>query len=431
MASIGNDPNGRKRILFVAGDGSRKTIRLGKCDQRTAEGICRHVENLLCSRISNQPIPRGTAVWLGEIGDTLHDRLARAGLVDPRAAAPVVKLDAFIESYLAQRTDVKPATMAIMQQCRRHMVNTLGDVPLTAITPADGDTFRAAMLSRGCARSTLHKWQRYARHFLEVARRRKLIPENPFSHLKGMVKGDPARRVFVPAEDVNRVIDVAPDNQWKLLIALARFGGLRIPSEALALKWSDVDWERARFVVRAPKTEHHGDGGVRITPLFPELAPLFQTVFDEAEPGEEYVITRYRNPAVNLRTQLVRYIVAAGLRPWPKPWQNLRASRATELADQYPSHVAAAWLGHSEGIADSFYRQVTEDHFQKAAQNPAQYEQESAGTERKAEQAKPQNVPVLPPHSACNCSLHKGLLGDTGLEPVASCMSSKRSSQLS
>ena len=36
-------------------------------------------------------------------------------------------------------------------------------------------------------------------------------------------------------------------------------------------------------------------------------------------------------------------------------------------ADEYPSHVAAAWLGHSEKIADENYRQVTEEHFSRAA----------------------------------------------------------------
>jgi excisionase family DNA binding protein len=82
--------------------------------------------------------------------------------------------------------------------------------------------------------------------------------------------------------------------------------------------------------------------------------------------GTEHVISRYRDPAANLRTQFGRYIAAAGLTPWPKPWQNLRSSRATELADQYPSHVCAAWLGHTEAVADEFYRQVTEEHYARA-----------------------------------------------------------------
>ncbi|HSA26192.1 MAG TPA: site-specific integrase [Phycisphaerae bacterium] len=304
----------------------------------------------------------------------MHARLARTGLISPREAAGDVRLAAFIDGYLAQRLDLKESTLIVMRQARRHLVNTLGDVPLAQITPADGDKFRAAMLGRGCARSSVNKWQTYARHFMEVARRRRLIQENPFAHLKGGVVGDPSKRVFVPATDVLRVMEVVPDPQWRLLIALGRWGGLRIPSEALALRWSDIDWERLRFTVHSPKTAHHLDGGIRITPIFPQLMPLFQAVFDEAEPGTEHVITRYRDPAANLRTQFVRYVLAAGLKPWPKPWQNMRASRATELADEYPSHVAAAWLGHTEAIADSFYRQVTEEHFQKAAQKAAQHD---------------------------------------------------------
>src|SRR6478752_2380966 len=82
MASIVNDPNGRRRILFVAPDGSRKTIRLGKCDRKSAEAIARHVEALLASKIGGQPVPRDTAVWLTGIGPKLRDKLAAVGLVE-------------------------------------------------------------------------------------------------------------------------------------------------------------------------------------------------------------------------------------------------------------------------------------------------------------------------------------------------------------
>jgi len=34
MASISRDPNGRRRILFMSKDGSRKTLRLGKMSQK-------------------------------------------------------------------------------------------------------------------------------------------------------------------------------------------------------------------------------------------------------------------------------------------------------------------------------------------------------------------------------------------------------------
>jgi len=82
VASIANDPNGRRRIQFVAPDESRKTIRLGKCDRKSAEAIARHVEALLAAKIGGQPIPRDTAVWLAGIGSSLRDKLAAVGLVE-------------------------------------------------------------------------------------------------------------------------------------------------------------------------------------------------------------------------------------------------------------------------------------------------------------------------------------------------------------
>ena len=72
----------------------------------------------------------------------------------------------------------------------------------------------------------------------------------------------------------------------------------------------------------------------------------------------------------NLRAWLERAILKAGMKPWPKLWQNIRATRATELADKYPSHVAAAWLGHTEQIANGHYRQVTAEHYGRATSKP-------------------------------------------------------------
>ncbi|QEL14115.1 hypothetical protein [Limnoglobus roseus] len=57
MASIIDDPNGRRRIQFVAPNGTRKTIRLGKIDRKSAEAINRHVEALLSAKVGGQPMP--------------------------------------------------------------------------------------------------------------------------------------------------------------------------------------------------------------------------------------------------------------------------------------------------------------------------------------------------------------------------------------
>ena len=128
------------------------------------------------------------------------------------------------------------------------------------------------------------------------------------------------------------------------------------------------------------------------------------------------VITRYRESNINLRTQLCKIIRRAGLTPWPKLFQNLRATRATELADQFATHVAADWLGHSTTIADKHYRQTTAEHFARALQPALQLPTEmdgSSGNEQNDENEKSLGARK-------NRVLPIAGVGDTGFEPVTS-----------
>ena len=112
-----------------------------------------------------------------------------------------------------------------------------------------------------------------------------------------------------------------------------------------------MNWEHNRIHISSPKTEHHEGGERRLIPLFPEIRPLLMEVFDQAEPGSKYVITRYRSGNANLRTQLQRIIRRAGLEAWPKLFQNLRSTRETELAETYPVHVVCKWMDNSQPVA--------------------------------------------------------------------------------
>ena len=133
-------------------------------------------------------------------------------------------------------------------------------------------------------------------------------------------------------------------------------GGLRCPSETLALTWPDVDWERSLFRVDSPKT------GVRWVPIFPELKPYLEEAFEAAV----FLIPSYRDAKQNRRTQLQRIIRRAGLESWPKLFHNLRATRETELAEVFPIHVCK-WIGHAAAIAQKHYLQATDQDFDRAA----------------------------------------------------------------
>ena len=210
------------------------------------------------------------------------------------------------------------------------------------------------------------------------------------------------------------------------MFALCRYGGLRCPSEPLGLKWQDIDWARGRFTVHSPKTEHHAGGESRLVPLFPELLPCLREVFEQAEPGAEYVISkwRYRGAGTNLRTGLLRIMAKAGVKPWPKLFQNLRATRETELAEVWPMHVVCAWIGNSQAVAMEHYLQVTDDDYRRAAGKPAQkaaqYPAGPALPEQKREHADVQKTPDLPQDSESYTNVHRVVVGATGLEPVTS-----------
>jgi len=287
----------------------------------------------------------------------------------------------------------------------------------------------ATRLRLGRSEATARKTISIAKQLFRAATRRKIIRDNPFADLSGTVPANRQRDYFVSRDEATLVLDACPDAEWRLLFALSRYGGLRCPSETLRLRWADIDWAQNRMTVRSPKTEHHEGGASRVVPVFPELRPYLLDAFERADDGAEYVVTRYRDTTQNLRTQLTKIIRRAGLEPWPKLWQNLRATRETELAEVFPAHVVSAWIGNSQAVAAKHYLQVTNEHFERAAhpseavQNPVQHSAaDDCGTPRGAQ---PENDKVtsrseLRPDATCHEILESLEMGPAGLEPATS-----------
>ena len=373
MASVVDDPNGRRRILFVDPEGKLQTVRLGKCDRKTAESVCRHMESLLACRLNGDAIPRSTAVWLSEIGTKLRDRLAAVGLVEaPKRAV----LGEFLNEYILSRPDVKPATLEVWQQPCRNLIEFFGpDKPLRSITAGDCDQFKAWILTQKLAAAMVAKRLAFARTFLHVARKHKLIDENPFAEVKIPTANVSVRQRFIDRETVQKILD-ASDPTWRTIVVLARFGGLRCPSEVLSLEWRHIDWDRGRLTVPSPKTDRYDGKESRTIPLFEDLKPYLEDARELALPGQTHVVggghlakangaNGWKN--CNLRTAFERIVSRAGLEPWPRLFHNLRSSRETELLEEFPVHVVAGWMGHDAKVSLKHYAQTTEDHFQRAA----------------------------------------------------------------
>ncbi len=429
MASIAHDrKNNTRRILFVDGDGKRKTIRLGKVSAKDASTVCHHVEALLAAKLAGSSLPRASAVWLTDVGDVLHDRLARAGLCEARTAPETHTLGGLLDAYFDGLEDQKPATITRMRQAETALLAFFGDDrPVERITDACAEEWRAQLVADGYAQATISRTVGYARSFFRWALRRGLADSNPFLDLRAGAQVNPERSAFVDRATIAKVLNAAPDAEWRLLIALSRFGGLRVPSEPLALTWHHVDWENMRLTVRSPKTAHHAGKASRMVPIFPEITEHLRAVFEQAEAGAVHVITRYRE-GQNLNPQLRRIIKRAGVEPWPRTWHNMRATRQSELASTYPLHTVCGWMGNTKAVAAGHYLQVTDADWQravgpgneashKAAQNPAQYTNARAGSTRKANRVEVSGEAFLR-ESADDCrdTQYTGM-GRPGLEP--------------
>ena len=178
---------------------------------------------------------------------------------------------------------------------------------------------------KGSSDNTARRVCGRAKQFFRAAVRHKLISENPFGDMKCSIVENRERDRFITRQEAQAVLDACPDAQWRLLFALSRFGGLRCPSEHLGLRWGDVDWERSRITVHSARRRPHRARPSRMIPLFPELPPTWKPFGSRPSRAAVYIITRYREQNANLRTQLERIIRKAGLEPWPKLFQNLRA----------------------------------------------------------------------------------------------------------
>jgi len=127
MASISKDKNGRRRILFVAPDGRRPTIRLGKVSQLAAESIKYRVEQLLEALNLNPPVEPALAQWVADLEPWLAKRLVAVGLIPNPEAKPAATLGPFLQAWLASRKgDYKPASLIAWGQVINALTKFLG-----------------------------------------------------------------------------------------------------------------------------------------------------------------------------------------------------------------------------------------------------------------------------------------------------------------
>ncbi len=366
MASVFQEKSGGKtryRIQFIDAEGRRRKLRIAGVNKCDATAIAKKIAAIVSCRISREPLPPSLAEWLREIGGELRDKLVAVGLA---SAKPTATLGDSIQAYIGSRQDAATSTIVNLRHAQTRLCGHFGsDCDWRSISEGDADAWRQSLINSGLAQATVSKIMKRAKQFAVSAVRNGYCDSNPFSHLKAGREHNPERQFTVTRDAIAQVLDAAPNAEWRAIIVLSRFAGLRCPTETLALRWDDIDWHRQRMRVTSTKTKRYHKGS-RTLPLFPEVAFALREAQEAAPDGSEYVVSRHRGNDTNLRTQFQRILRRAGIEPWPRLFHNMRASCQTDLAQHFPAHVVCEWIGNTEAVARKHYFAVTETDFTRA-----------------------------------------------------------------
>ena len=363
MAGISEYGNGL--VIQFRHRGKKFSIRLKAASREMAAAVAKHVDSLICAAKAATPPSAETTIWLSKIDEPVRRVLISAGLVTntdrPNTIAELV------DYQIARRTDLRDSTLLTWRACRQYLISFFREQRIEAITPGDVEEFRVWLASTDLAQATASKRTKQARQFFQFAVKKKWIESNPFADVRCPTEVNSARAFFVTREVSDQIVEQLPTNEWRLIFALARYGGLRVPSEIERLTWDHVHWDDGILLVESPKTERHSGHATRKVPIFPELRHYLAEARKACPPDGKWVCN-FRKTGSAYRVHLLKAIHKAGLTPWPRLWQNLRASRETELVEQFPIHVACAWIGNSPQIAAKHYLQVTDEHFKRATE---------------------------------------------------------------
>lgn len=366
MSSIVTSSTGLRRIEIIIG-GKRPKIHLGRMPRENVRAICVRVDALLEARLLRRRDPEAEK-WCEGLDQRLRDRLVEIGLM-PRRKEETLK--GLVDMFEASRSHIKASTKAADKQATKSLLEFFGEGELIhKINAIDAEEWRQS-LSKLATATAAKRVIKAKSLFSKAVKPWKLIESNPFDDLHAGSQKNDARKFFVDDTAAKAIMDACPDAEWRALFTLARWGGLRIPSEIEGLKWADFVWDRNRFLIHSPKTEHHEGGDERWCPIFPEIAQAIHELQDLAQPGSVYVFNDRRGAAGNLRSMMLKIVRRAGLTPWPRLFQNLRSSRQTELTETFPEHLVCAWLGNSPKVARGHYLQKLDRYFDMAAQNQA------------------------------------------------------------
>jgi len=350
---------GNWQVNFSEG-GKQKTLYLGReFTSASADRVARIVTDILACRNRGDSLPLEIFRQIEMLPERIQKSFERLGLIGGIVSRTLENL---LESFYKTKSHLKPGTQTAYKVFGDLLVTFFGkDCRLGTIEKSDCERFRNQYLSDYSV-CTVSRGIRRCRAIFRFAVESGWLQKNPFDKVCGVrVDVNVNRQFYVDREMIYKVLACCRDDHDRLLLSLARFGGLRIPSEIRRLRYSDFSDNVIR-VHRDTKT------GAREVPLFGEIREIFDrivnlrkiagTLLRGEKMPEEFVFANLRN----FRSRILLAIRESGVKCWEKLFVNLRSSCITDMAERgYSEKTLDAMFGNSAAIRSRHYVQFRKE----------------------------------------------------------------------
>ena len=352
------DEHHRKQTITLSGRRYKERITLQ---------LKEAVEVLVDKRINNDPRQDPTVkAWVEHAPPDIQRKLTRLGLYDLPLKRTVQELwDTFLQKY---EFNTEGTEKLFLEAKRRFFSFFKPNELISRLTKDRMEEWKAFLLEKGYATATVAGAIRKTKTVFNWAKKQKWLTVSPLTGLAEGSSRNPAKDRVVTMEEYHKLLEACPCQEWRVIIALARIGGLR-PCEIRVLRWSDIGIgkNKNRFSVFSPKLNPHEYLRKREVPLF----PLLLTELDKLRLGnedEDYVVNRFSDRQKACLVHPFTTIAAkAGIGKIVRPFDNMRASRSSEIYRDYGGVAESTWLGHSPVIAKKCYLMIMDEDYDAAA----------------------------------------------------------------
>jgi len=226
------------------------------------------------------------------------------------------KLQSFtIKSWCSEwlQRKSRDSSKATMARYRGHVkaflswIDSKAEKPLETLTTADVDKWKRSLLDTGIVGKTVLSYLKDIGSIYRSAIREGIVAFNPVAACEKPDTSDSQERLPFTVEEVAQLIKAAPDAEWKGLILMGAFTGLRM-GDAARVQWTSINLEKKLITLMPTKTRKKKT--LVSIPISPDLLAYLSNLTIAEDSPEAYVFPKLSRLGIGDRAGLSRGFVS-------------------------------------------------------------------------------------------------------------------------